>query len=92
MSEGEVSTLLRAVGQVEGKLDGIINTLAEMARRNEQRDAEAGNHETRISSLEEWRGNTKDGRRSVREWIGPLAAWLAAIASIIYAFSKVHGG
>ena len=94
MSEGEIGILLRAIGQVEGALKGfegqlaeIKATLAEMARRNEQRDDEAGNHETRIHSLEEWRDRTKDQavdrRRSWREILTMLGGWVLAATELL---------
>lgn len=87
MSEGDIATILRAIGNLEGKVDGMQSTLAEMARRNEQRDDEAGNHETRIHSLEEWRDRTKDQavdrRRSWREILTMLGGWALAVAELL---------
>lgn len=87
MSEGDIATILRALGKVEGKIDGMQSTLAEMARRNEQRDDEAGNHETRIHSLEEWRDRTKDQavdrRRSWREILTMLGGWVLAATELL---------
>jgi hypothetical protein len=87
MSEGDIATILRAIGNLEGKVDGMQSTLAEMARRNEQRDDEAGNHETRIHSLEEWRDRTKDQavdrRRSWREILTMLGGWVLAATELL---------
>ncbi len=94
MSEGEIGILLRAIGQVEGALKGfdgqlaeIKATLAEMARRNEQRDAEQGNIEVRVHSLEEWRERTKDQavdrKRSWREILTMLGGWALAVAELL---------
>jgi len=92
MSEGDVGQILRAVGQLEGKVDGVLSTLADMARKNEQRDAESGDHEIRIYSLEEWRKAAASRGRSWREWVGPAAGWVAALIEAIYLFGRVHGG
>ena len=87
MSEGDIATILRSIGNLEGKVDGMQSTLAEMARRNEQRDDEAGNHETRIHSLEEWRDRTKDQavdrRRSWREILTMLGGWVLAATELL---------
>ena len=94
MSEGEIGLILRAIGNLEGTLKGfdgqlteIKAALAEMARRNEQRDEEIGNFEVRVHSLEEWRERTKDQavdrRRSWREILTMLGGWALAVAELL---------
>ena len=88
MSEGDIGTILRALGKVEGKVDSLHEAVTEMARKNDTRDAALGDHERRIGSLEDWRteeNKTEERRRSTwRDYIGWLIGGAGAGATIVW--------
>ena len=95
MPEEDIKTILRALGKLEGRFDGVDKTLegvqaalAEIARKNAERDLEAGDHEGRIARLEQWRTSVKEDsserRKTLQVRVDLIFGGLGVVLTAIY--------